>query len=107
PYDPSAFPSSLLEGLMRDPESLTYQFVVMAYPLPHEGLTFVQGRFRHLSQELRIIRESASSLDRQLDEARGLAEAGRVEIAGLRASLERASEQLVVTSSEKMLLEKR
>src|SRR5262249_18080924 len=51
PYDRAIIPASLLESLLQDPESRTYQILVVAYPLPIEGLPFVQSRMRQLSED--------------------------------------------------------
>lgn len=48
-YDGAAVPAGLLEMLGRDPEALTYQFVVVAYPMPRAELTWIQRRMAALA----------------------------------------------------------
>jgi 2-polyprenyl-3-methyl-5-hydroxy-6-metoxy-1,4-benzoquinol methylase/glycosyltransferase involved in cell wall biosynthesis len=78
PYDPQAVPPALMETLSSDPEALTYQFVVVSYPMPRAGLTLIQQRMKHLTRQLEDGRTEAVQLRTQLDQAishnRGLEE---------------------------------
>jgi len=62
-YDRAAVPSQLVERLGEDRKALTYQFIVVAHPLPRTGLARVQRRIRELAEE----NESARS---EIDELR-------------------------------------
>jgi 2-polyprenyl-3-methyl-5-hydroxy-6-metoxy-1,4-benzoquinol methylase/glycosyltransferase involved in cell wall biosynthesis len=86
PYDPTLIPAALLEELSRDPEAQTYQFVLSGYPLPQSGLTFIQGRIKHLAHE---------------------ADRARTEAAHLRLQLERAEECSAALAAEKLTADDR
>jgi 2-polyprenyl-3-methyl-5-hydroxy-6-metoxy-1,4-benzoquinol methylase len=62
PFDRAAVPPAVLEAVSRDPEALTYQFIVVAHPLPLEGLAFVQGTIVSAVIE----KEAAEARSRQL-----------------------------------------
>jgi 2-polyprenyl-3-methyl-5-hydroxy-6-metoxy-1,4-benzoquinol methylase len=56
PYDPAILPPPLLEEILRDPDALTYQFVVSAYPLPLDG--DVEIAYQQVLEKMRtLIRE--------------------------------------------------
>jgi 2-polyprenyl-3-methyl-5-hydroxy-6-metoxy-1,4-benzoquinol methylase len=67
-YDRTAVPSDLLESLASDPEARTYQFVVIAYPLPSGGLQFVQQRTRELAAEQEIARGQIAKQRSRIDQ---------------------------------------
>jgi 2-polyprenyl-3-methyl-5-hydroxy-6-metoxy-1,4-benzoquinol methylase len=50
-YDKTAIPVSLLEALSQDPKALTYQFIVVVYPIPRATLGLIQHRIRELTEE--------------------------------------------------------
>ena len=69
-YDRSAASQELVESLGRDPEALTYHFIIVAHPLPRAGLARIQRRVRELAeandaarQELEELRRAAVERD--------------------------------------------
>jgi 2-polyprenyl-3-methyl-5-hydroxy-6-metoxy-1,4-benzoquinol methylase/glycosyltransferase involved in cell wall biosynthesis len=114
PYDPAVVSTTVLEALSRDPEASTYQFVLVGYPLPHAGFTFIQGRMKQLTHEIQSARSDLVNLRRQLEEAHQMNETNRTEIsrletierkkeheiAELRAEIERLAEQAAAARSE-------
>jgi len=88
PYFPGIVPAEFLEQLLRDPEALTYQFVLSGYPLPQSGLQFVFDRFKEVAREADAARREAERLRAELASAQ----------LGLRLLAE--AEQRIATSSE-------
>jgi 2-polyprenyl-3-methyl-5-hydroxy-6-metoxy-1,4-benzoquinol methylase/glycosyltransferase involved in cell wall biosynthesis len=83
PYNPGVIPREAFEALSRDPEAWTYQFVVVGYPLPHSGLSFLQERLRQLAGEAEDARRRAGDLERQvqsLAERAAAAESENIEL---------------------------
>ena len=107
PYNPGAFPAPLIETLTSDPEAWTYQFAVLAYPLPHAGLTFLQSRFKQIANELDNIRKHAQDHQRQLEEANRLCELSSAEISELRAQVESLAERSAAAESQAAELQSR
>jgi 2-polyprenyl-3-methyl-5-hydroxy-6-metoxy-1,4-benzoquinol methylase len=69
-YDPAAVPPELVAALATDPEALTYQFIVMAYPMSPIELALVQRRIREVAQRDATIRDLQATLHQQIDWAR-------------------------------------
>ncbi len=103
PYDREAVPPGLVETLSQDPEALTYQFIVMAYPLRRIDLGFIrrrilelvdenagQDRVRKFSELRQAVEELAAAL-RQFAEEKDAAER---ELAQLRQALAQQTEHL-------------
>ncbi len=61
-WDKMSIPADLLEMLSQNPEALTYQFIVMAYPLARSDLRFIQQRMHGLVKA----KEEAESCTRAL-----------------------------------------
>jgi 2-polyprenyl-3-methyl-5-hydroxy-6-metoxy-1,4-benzoquinol methylase/glycosyltransferase involved in cell wall biosynthesis len=107
PYDPATVPPHVIDALSHDPEALTYQFIVVAYPLPRAGLVLIQDRARRMSYQLEEAQRRAGELQLQADQARsGLAAAteksGALELerAGWRDRAEQAEGLLVPLREE-------
>jgi 2-polyprenyl-3-methyl-5-hydroxy-6-metoxy-1,4-benzoquinol methylase len=98
PFDRAEVPPGLLEALSRDPEALTYQFVLTAYPLPAERLAAIQRRLRELRQ---TVEEQQAHIDAL--EARGAFLASQKD--ELRAHLLDAHDQLVRRDEEIVALQ--
>jgi hypothetical protein len=98
PFDRAEVPAGLLEDLSRDPEALTYQFVLTAYPLPAERLAAIQRRLRELRQ---TVEEQQAHIDAL--EARGAFLASQKD--ELRAHLLDAHDQLVRRDEEIVALQ--
>jgi 2-polyprenyl-3-methyl-5-hydroxy-6-metoxy-1,4-benzoquinol methylase len=103
-FDRAAVPPTVLEALSLDLEALTYQFVVVAHPLPRERLEFIQGivraaataretaeaRARQLADETRSLHDKL----RELGEAKSAAEEEVRRLAGERELLRRRVEEI-------------
>ena len=72
PFDREAVPAGLMESLSRDPEALTYQFVVVAYPVPRAEFTLLQRRFRELTEAKEAAERAVASLQQTVQEQAGL-----------------------------------
>jgi GT2 family glycosyltransferase/2-polyprenyl-3-methyl-5-hydroxy-6-metoxy-1,4-benzoquinol methylase len=98
-YDKTLIPAGLLDTLSRDPEALTYQFIVVAYPMPHAALELVGRRIRELTEEKEAawrdvaeLRQSVSKqtdLERRIRELAEEGEAAQREVAELRGAIEK------------------
>lgn len=78
PYDRSAVAPELARALAEDPEALTYQFLVVAYPLPRAEMSVVQQRMRELAEAAEVASRNAKEAERQADSLRqALEEANR------------------------------
>jgi 2-polyprenyl-3-methyl-5-hydroxy-6-metoxy-1,4-benzoquinol methylase len=111
--DPSGrVPANLLQRLADDPDARTAQFVVVAYPLPCEGVEWLQRQVRELAQQRQAAVAEAEELRRRLAEQeraaacqleelrRGRAEAVSRREADLRADLLDVHDQLVRRDDE-------
>ena len=67
-YDRAGVPAGVLEALARDPEALTYQFVVVAYPLPSMELRRIRRRLREQEDQIEAARREAADLHRTVAE---------------------------------------
>jgi len=63
-YDRTAVPPQLVEKLGDDRTALTYQFIVVAHPLPRTGMARVQRRMRELAEENESARREIDELGR-------------------------------------------
>ncbi|MCW5853671.1 MAG: methyltransferase domain-containing protein [Anaerolineae bacterium] len=72
---PSLVPPGLLETLRHDPEALTYQFIVVAHPLPHLDLQRVQARMRELTDAREAAELRLQALEQQLAAAQAQVQA--------------------------------
>jgi 2-polyprenyl-3-methyl-5-hydroxy-6-metoxy-1,4-benzoquinol methylase len=68
PYDPAGVPAELLQALSQDPEALTYQFIVVAFPMPQAGLNWIQRHHREMSRVQEAARRAVTELQRQVQE---------------------------------------
>jgi len=75
PIDPQAFPAAVVDEVAQDPESATYQFVVVAEPGDGSGATSggeslagrLQQRFLAAERRFREVEAHARSVARELD----------------------------------------
>jgi 2-polyprenyl-3-methyl-5-hydroxy-6-metoxy-1,4-benzoquinol methylase/glycosyltransferase involved in cell wall biosynthesis len=108
PYDPSIVPAEVLEQMLRDPDAMTYQFVLSCYPLPQSGLGFIQNRIKELAKEAATLRLDGARVQVELDGVQKLSETSRLDLAAARQEVTVLREKLTVAemSSAALLVEK-
>ena len=75
PGPPDLVPPGCLETLRQDPEAMTDQFIVVAYPLPRAGLARVQEQMRALTQARETAELRLQALEAQLAAAQAQVQA--------------------------------
>jgi 2-polyprenyl-3-methyl-5-hydroxy-6-metoxy-1,4-benzoquinol methylase len=68
PYDPAKVPAELLQALAQDPEALTYQFIVVAYPMAQAGLNWIRRHRLDMNRAQEAGRRAAADLQHQVQE---------------------------------------
>lgn len=114
-FDPQTIPPALLQELERDPDALTYQFVLRALPLETPGLRALQSRLRRLAEQVadyeqtkqkleaenaRLREENATIRQRELRELQQALAAISSREGQLRSALLDAHEQLLARDQE-------
>jgi predicted glycoside hydrolase/deacetylase ChbG (UPF0249 family)/2-polyprenyl-3-methyl-5-hydroxy-6-metoxy-1,4-benzoquinol methylase len=84
PYDPAIVPPALLEQLSRDPEALTYQFVISGFPLSQSSPVLIRNCIKHLAHEVDTARKTISTLQGKVQSMWQETESLKTEIAQLR-----------------------
>jgi SAM-dependent methyltransferase len=95
PYDPAILPPALLEEIMRDPDAMTYQFVVSGYPLPESRLTFIRDRIKSLVGEAEAARSEAARLRVELELANKTIQMRETEVESLKRDGETFYKQFI------------
>jgi chromosome segregation ATPase len=70
PFDSSLIPPALIESLSRDPSALTYQFILVAYPLPKTHVHVFLKRFREITSENDAARATIRKLQSEIENNR-------------------------------------
>ena len=79
PYDPAQVPPELLASLSHDPEAMTYQFVVVAYPLPRDELERVRALLKAAAVAREAAERRARDAEQQAAESSAAADAARAQ----------------------------
>jgi SAM-dependent methyltransferase/regulator of replication initiation timing len=113
-HDPTAVSAKLLERLARDPEALTYQFIVVAFPVPKTQLQFIQRRLIGLAaerddalQKSHDAVESKDETERRIQEMAANLEAVGHEIQSIREARDGIAQQLVGATRESRAIRER
>ncbi|MCL5959102.1 MAG: class I SAM-dependent methyltransferase [Chloroflexi bacterium] len=74
PYDRASIPDGLIESLSNDPDALTYQFIIVAYPMPRAELGLIQLRILQLAEQREAAEREVGRLQQVIEEQREAAE---------------------------------
>ena len=102
---PTLVPPSLQESLRQDPEALTYQFIVVAHPLPRADLQRVQDRLRELMEAREAAELRLQALEAQLAAAQAqlqALEADKTALARENSALKGEREALLETLGQQL-----
>ena len=91
PYDRASIPDGLIESLSNDPDALTYQFIIVAYPMPRAGLGLIQLRILQLAEQREAAEREVGRLQQVIEEQR---EAAEREVGRLQQHIEKQTEHL-------------
>jgi 2-polyprenyl-3-methyl-5-hydroxy-6-metoxy-1,4-benzoquinol methylase len=93
PYDPAGVPAELLQALSQDPEALTYQFIVVAYPMPQAGLNWIHRHRLDMSRAQEAARGAAAELQKRVQKLTEEKEASQHQAVELQQQLKELSRE--------------